>query len=547
MSFELTFPYAIDERYNKRVAYFCMEYGIDQPLKIYAGGLGFLAGSHLRSAWQLKQAFVGIGVLWKYGYYDQVRKQDQTMDVFFMEKVYGFLQDTGIRLTITVSDHPVKVAAYYLPPAVFQTAPLFLLSTDLPENDYLAQTICHHLYDANPETRAAAAILLGEGGAKLLEILQWQPDIYHLNESHGLPLAFYLYNQLHNTDLLKKKLVFTNHTPEPGGNERIQTSLLHKLGYCNGLSAELVRSVSHTENGVMDLTLTALKLAGRANGVSARHGSYLQSIRSADSCPVIAITNAQDFSYWHHPAMYQALQNHDDGALLSEKAKGKKQLFELVADQCGEIYNEHVLTIVFAKRFTGYKRPALLLNDMQRLHRLLTDPNRPVQLIWAGKPYPMDYTAIATFDKLVHLSKSYPNCCVLTGYEMKLSRLLKQGADVWLNVPRLGHEASGTSGMSAAMNGALNVSIPDGWFPEFAHDGVNSFVINPTDPNLPEHIQDDNDAHELFEVLEKRVIPLYYNDQGAWLSMIRHSMKDIRPAFDSLRMADQYYTQLYSD
>ncbi|MBL7757444.1 MAG: alpha-glucan family phosphorylase [Chitinophagaceae bacterium] len=547
MPFELTFPYAIDQRYSKRVAYFCMEYGIDQPLKTYAGGLGFLAGSHLRSAWQLKQAFVAIGVLWKYGYYDQVRKQDQTMDVFFMEKVYGFLQDTGIRLTITVSDHPVKVAAYYLPPTVFQTAPLFLLSTDLPENDYLAQTICHHLYDANPETRAAAAILLGEGGAKLLEILQWQPDIYHLNESHGLPLAFYLYNQLRSADLLKKKLVFTNHTPEPGGNERIQTGLLHKLGYCNGLSAELVRSVSHTENGVMDLTLTALKLAGRANGVSARHGRYLQSIRSTDSCPTIAITNAQDFSYWHHAAMYQALQNHDDGALLSEKARGKKQLFELVADQCGEIYNEHVLTIVFAKRFTGYKRPALLLNDMQRLHLLLTNADRPVQLIWAGKPYPMDYTAIATFDKLVHLTKSYPNCCVLTGYEMKLSRLLKQGADVWLNVPRLGHEASGTSGMSAAMNGALNVSIPDGWFPEFAQDGINSFVINPTDPSLPEHIQDENDANELFEILEKRVIPLYYNDQGAWLSMIRHSMEDIRPAFDSLRMADEYYTRLYCD
>jgi len=547
MPFELTFPYTVDERYNKRVAYFCMEYGIDQPLKIYAGGLGFLAGSHLRSAWQLRQAFVGIGILWKYGYYDQVRKQDQTMDVFFMEKVYGFLQDTGIRLTITISDHPVQVAAYYLPPAVFQTAPLFLLSTDLPENDYLAQTICHHLYDANPETRVAAAILLGEGGAKLLEILQWQPDVYHLNESHGLPLAFYLYNQLRSTDLLKKKLVFTNHTPEPGGNERIQTSLLHKLGYCNGLSADVVRSVSHTENGVMDLTLTALKLAGRANGVSVRHGNYLQSIRSAESCPVSAITNAQDFSYWHHPAMYQALRNHDDGALLSEKAKGKKQLFELVADQCGEIYNEHILTIVFAKRFTGYKRPALLLTDQKRLHRLLTNPGHPVQLIWAGKPYPMDYTAIATFDKLVHLSKSYPNCCVLTGYEMKLSRLLKQGADVWLNVPRLGHEASGTSGMSAAMNGAINVSIPDGWFPEFAHDGVNSFVINPTDPGLPEHIQDENDAHELFEILEKRVIPLYYNDQEAWLSMIRHSMDDIRPAFDSLRMADEYYTRLYNN
>src|SRR5690349_19888250 len=170
-----------------------MEFGIHQPLKTYAGGLGFLAGSHMRSAFELKQNMVGVGILWKYGYYDQVRKSDQTMDVLFEEKIYGFLVNTGIRFTIQVSGHNVWVTAFYLPPEVFNTAPIFLLSTDLPENDYLAKTISHKLYDANPETTIAAAILLGVGGASLFDHINWQPEIYHLNESHGLPLLFHLY------------------------------------------------------------------------------------------------------------------------------------------------------------------------------------------------------------------------------------------------------------------------------------------------------------------------------------------------------------------
>src|SRR6188474_1758937 len=218
MSFIFSHPYTINPGYQTRVAYFCMEFGIDQPLKIYAGGLGFLAGSHMRSAYELRQNIVGIGILWKYGYYDQVRKQDQTMDVLFEEKKYGFLKETGIKFTINVSKHDVWVTAYYLPPEVFNTAPIFLLSTDLPENDYLAKTISHKLYDSNPETKMAAAILLGQGGAKLLEALDWEPDTYHLNESHGLPLAFYLYNKYKDLNEVKKRLVFTNHTPEEAGN-----------------------------------------------------------------------------------------------------------------------------------------------------------------------------------------------------------------------------------------------------------------------------------------------------------------------------------------
>ena len=177
------------------MAYFCLEFGIHQVLKTYAGGLGFLAGSHMRTAFELQQNMVGIGILWKYGYYDQVRKQDQAMDVLFQEKVYGFLKKTDIKFTIRISGHEVFVTAYYLPPEVFQTALVFFLSTDVPENDYLAKTISYKLYDSNPETKVAASILLGDGGARLLEKINWLPDVYHLNESHALPLAFHLYNR----------------------------------------------------------------------------------------------------------------------------------------------------------------------------------------------------------------------------------------------------------------------------------------------------------------------------------------------------------------
>ena len=174
-------PYPFDERYSKKAAYFSMEFATHQPLKIYSGGLGFLSGSHLRSAYELRQNMIGIGILWKYGYYDQARNQDQTLQVTWMEKQYSFLKDTGIKFQITVHEHPVWVKAWYLDPEIFRTAPLFLLSTDLPENDYVSQTITHRLYDANVATKVAQFILLGVGGAKLIDELGFNPDLYHFN------------------------------------------------------------------------------------------------------------------------------------------------------------------------------------------------------------------------------------------------------------------------------------------------------------------------------------------------------------------------------
>ena len=548
MKFTFNHSYAFAPEYSLPVAYFCMEYAIHQPLKLYAGGLGFLAGSHLRSAFELKQNMVGIGILWKYGYYNQVRKSDQSMDILFQEQVYGFLQKTDIKYTIQVSGHDVWVTAYYLEPEVFNTAPLFLLTTDLPENDYLAKTISHKLYDANPETRIAAAILLGVGGAKLLEFLDWRPQVYHLNESHGLPLAFYLYNKYKSIDEVKKRLVFTNHTPEQSGNPETDFLLLEKMGFFSGVPATEIRMVTKTEGMVLNHTLSALRVSGIANGVSKLHLQTLTAMweKYDAACQIIAITNGQNFTYWANHKMYTALAENNMTDLQIRKQSGKSELFEMVADQNGEIYDENTLTIVFAKRFAGYKRADLLLHNMQRFDRIVNNTERPVQIIWAGKPYPMDYTAIGIFDKIVNICKSYKNCSVLVGYELRLSKLLKQGADVWLNVPRLTHEACGTSGMTAAMNGAINIGTADGWFPEFAIDKKNSFVIPPAPLTLHEHEQDAADANNLYDLLEKEIIPMYYDYPSRWLTLMKNSMEHIVPYFDSNRMAVEYYEKMYT-
>ncbi len=187
------------------------------------------------------------------------------------------------------------------------------------------------------------------------------------------------------------------------------------------------------------------------------------------------------------------------------------------------------------------------LPENDYLAKTISNKERPVQIIWAGKPYPMDYTAIGVFDKIVDVCKQYTNCSILVGYELKLSKMLKQGADEWLNVPSITHEASCTSGMAAAMNGAVNVGLPDGWFPEFARDKINSFVIPASDDSLPDHIQDKLDADSLYEILETEVLSMYYDYPHRWTEIIKNSMKDIKPQFDSNRMAKEYYELLYTD
>lgn len=545
-SFQL--PYSVNEQYAKKAAYFSMEFAIHQPLKIYSGGLGFLAGSHLRSAYELRQNMIGVGILWKYGYYDQARNQDQTLQVTFMEKMHSYLEETDIKFQILIHDHPVWVKAYYLNPETFKSAPLFLLSTDLPENDYVSQTITHRLYDANVATKVAQFILLGIGGAKLIDELNFNPEVYHLNEAHGISAAFYLLNKFKSVQKVKDHLVFTTHTPEEAGNEKHDIYLCQKMSYFCGISLDEVRRLTGIKDDQFNHSLVALRFARKANGVSALHGDVSREMWSHYDgiCPIINITNAQNWHYWADKQLYRALEEKNDFSFDDRKKYLKKRAFEIVADQTGKIFDPNVLTIVWARRFAGYKRADMLSWDIEKFESLLANTKYPVQIIWAGKPYPLDYPAITQFNNLVQISKNYKNVSVLIGYELGLSKRLKQASDIWLNNPRVPREASGTSGMTASMNGSVNFSTDDGWIPEFINHGNNGFVVPKADyVNMSVQEQDDYDLNKIYEILNQQILPLYYEQPDTWRQIMKNGMMDVRWQFDSNRMAHEYYELMY--
>jgi len=542
-------PYQVDEQYSKRTAYFSMEFAVHNALKIYSGGLGFLAGSHMRSAYELKQNLIGIGILWKYGYYDQARNQDQTLQVTWMEKIYSFLEDPGIKFQILIHEHPVWVKAYYLNPETFNTAPMFLLSTDLPENDYVSQTITHRLYDANVATKVAQFILLGVGGAKLVDELGFAPDFYHLNEAHGISSAFYLLNKFKSVDMVRKHLVFTTHTPEEAGNEKHDIYLCHKMSYFCGLTIDEVRKLTGLKDDQFNHSLVALRFAKIANAVSQLHGHVSREMwgKYTGICPIVSITNAQNWRYWADKQSYRAMEEGNDWAFDDRKKYLKKRSFNnVIADQTGKLFDPNILTIVWARRFAGYKRADMITQERDRFEALMNNKKYPIQIIWAGKPYPLDYPAISQFNSLVHLSKNYKNMAVLIGYELWLSKRLKQAADIWLNNPRVPREASGTSGMTAAMNGAVNFSTDDGWIPEFINHGHNGFVVPKADyASMTVHEQDQYDLNKMYDILENEVLPLYYENYDTWRQIMKNGMRDVRFQFDSNRMAHEYYELMY--
>ena len=539
--------YKFTENYKRSVAYFSMEFAIHQALKIYSGGLGFLAGSHMRSAYDLKQNIIGIGILWSYGYYDQARNEDRSLKADFIRKNYSYLKDLGILARVTICGKEVQIKAYYLEPTIFNCAPLLLLSTDIEENDYLSRTITQKLYDVNEETRIAQEIILGIGGVKVLEALNQKIEIYHMNEGHALPLVYELYNRYESLEVVKEKVIFTTHTPEDAGNEEHHIYLLHKFGFFNTLSIEKVREITLIEGNKFNLTIGALRAAKRTNAVSALHG--VVSNRMWKDCEgaseITYITNAQNKNFWMDKHILKAFEKDKSNDLIERKKTLKQKLFKIVADQTGKLFDENVLTLVWARRFADYKRPDLIKKDFERFKRIIENETKPVQIIWAGKPYPFDIKAMNIFNDLINTSHSFKNMAVLIGYELDLSRALKCGADVWLNTPRISREASGTSGMTAAMNAAIHFSTDDGWHPEFAKDGINAFTIPPIDHNVPIKEQDELDNKNMMDILENVIIPTYYDNPKEWLNIIKNSISDILPTFDSHRMADEYYKKMY--
>lgn len=546
-NFKIDFPYAFNSKFKKKVAYFSMEFAIDQSLKTYSGGLGFLAGSHMRSVYDLKQNEIGIGILWKYGYYDQGRNKDNTLKVDFREKIYHFLEDTNIRFQITIQQRNVWVAAYYLPATVFGSAPMIFLTTDTDGNDEAARKISYHLYDADHITKISQCILLGIGGAKFLDEIGYNPDIYHLNEAHAVPGLFYLYEKWNDIEKLKNHTIFTTHTPEEAGNDKSDFHLLQYLNFYSDLDESTVREITGIDDNVFNYSLAALRMSKKANGVSALHGEVSRGMwgHYDDICEISHVTNAQNKKYWVDSELEAARVKSNFAKIDSRKKELKATLFKEVADQAGKLFDPNVLTIVWARRFAGYKRADLLTRDRERFDRIMRNTKYPVQFIWAGKPYPHDHPAIETFNNLFFLSHLYPNMAVLTGYELKLSKLLKDGSDIWLNNPVVTREASGTSGMTAAMNASVNFSTYDGWVCEFAKNNENSFIV-PVAEAQPDWYRDGQDLNNMLDMLENTILPTYYENKEKWGQIVLNSMNDVAEFFDSTRMATEYYEKMYN-
>ena len=524
------------------VAYFSMEIALDQSLKIYSGGLGFLAGSHMLSAGYLQMPMVGVTMLWSYGYYDQRIAQDGQVEVAYIRKYYDFLEDTGAMTEVDIFGEKVKVKAYLVKPELFGSCPVYLLTTDIDGNSDWAKSISHKLYDGNEKIRIAQETVLGIAGVRILQQIGYKFDVVHMNEGHALPAAFELLRQA-NGDLeeVKKKTVFTTHTPVAAGNEVHWVDTLLEGGFFAGCSRETAVKLGG-EN--FSLTVAALRMSRLANAVSQLHGLVSNKMWEwvDGRCPIRAITNAVNLHYWQDDRIKKA-----DTAekLLSVKREMKEELFEYVANVAGKRFDPDVLTITWARRFADYKRAWLILMDKDRINKLL-DENK-IQIIFAGKFHPDDVMGKEMFNKLLNRSHSLKNVVVLPGYELELSGKLKRGSDIWLNTPLRPFEASGTSGMSANANGALHLSTFDGWTVEGTFNGINGYTIEypELDDEMPWEERHWKDHECMMNIIENEIIPTYYENKQEWARMMRQAIRTSEAYFNSDRMVIEYYNRLY--
>ena len=524
------------------VAYFSMEIALDQSLKIYSGGLGFLAGSHMLSAGYLQMPMVGVTMLWSYGYYDQRIAQDGQVEVAYIRKYYDFLKDTNATTEVEIFGEKVKVKAYLVEPELFGACPVYLLTTDIEGNSDWAKSISHKLYDGNEKIRIAQETVLGVAGVRILQQIGYNFDVVHMNEGHALPAAFELLRQYNgNLEEVKKKTVFTTHTPVAAGNEVHWVDTLMEGGFFAGCSREKAVELGG-EN--FSLTVAALRMSRIANAVSQLHGLVANKMWEwvDGRCPIRAITNAVNLHYWQDERIKKA---DTPEKLLAVKREMKEELFEYVANVAGKRFDPDVLTITWARRFADYKRAWLILMDNDRITRLL-DENK-IQIIFAGKFHPDDVMGKEMFNKLLNRSHSLKNVVVLPGYELELSGKLKRGSDIWLNTPLRPFEASGTSGMSANANGALHLSTYDGWTVEGTFDGINGYTIEypELDDEMPWEERHWKDHECMMNKIENEIIPTYYENKAEWARLMQQAIRTSEAYFNSDRMVVEYYNRLY--
>lgn len=553
---------------NKRpIAYFSMEFGINDDIPIYAGGLGILAGDVLKEANDLKLPIVGVGLYYNHGYFRQIinerGEQVEKYDYLPAEKV---LQEAT-----TKEGKPVIVEIPFLDKTVsikvwkymMGTVPLYLLDTDISKNSSENREITKTLYRGSDEMRIAQAIILGIGGELALSALNIHPSIYHLNEGHSAFSVFAITHRIMKKTSLPFQeafekacctVVFTNHTLLFAGNDVFDKNLLRRYlrAYAQlvGLPIEDLLKIGSIDGRLDQFGMTplALSISCRINAVSKLHSRLAKKTWPGVEMP--GITNGVHLPSWVFNGFQQLSSDFSINVLdsLSDKtisdihSAAKKVLIDYVNSECSSPLDEDRLTLVWARRFTSYKQPGLLFSQIDSLRRLTHSDHGALQIIISGKAHPKDLEGknlIRYTNRIIRKEGLSSSIVFLPDYSISKAKYLTQGADVWLNTPVQGQEASGTSGMKAGANGVLQCSTRDGWVDEIPLDEIGWELI------------DESSAESVYEVIERSVLPLYYSAHSngynaKWVDKMRQTMKVVWKNYSSKRMLNEYFSLLYS-
>ncbi len=577
------------------VAYFCAEYGLTECLRIYSGGLGVLAGDHLKSASDLGIPLVAVGLLYREGYFQQTvdpsgRQRETFPAADFQDLPVRTVTGSGGQLLRIPVPFPGRTVMLRVWQADVGRVPLYLLDADLPENDDEDRLLTARLYGGAQETRISQEALLGIGGYRALRAMGITPRAFHMNEGHSAFLGLELVRKRMEEEglsfeealaVVRRQMVFTTHTPVPAGHDRFPRHLMETFfeSAAGGLGLDLDRfmrlgRVDASESGEpFTMTVLAIRLADQVNGVSKLHGHVTREMwqdlwpeRPLEDVPIGHITNGVHLPSWVHRHVAATLDTDLDRIgldhrqpepdlerLWAVREERRRRLISYIREHIGARLDQHALTIAFARRFATYKRATLLLGDLDRLQRLLCDEERPVQVIFAGKAHPQDEGGKALIRRIVEVShdeRFHDRIVFVPGHGIDIARELVQGADVWLNNPRRPMEASGTSGMKAAANGVLNVSVLDGWWDEAyraatAKDAPIGWAIGEGAEADSIQAADHQDEIRLFRILEEQVVPTFYDRDAsgfpqAWAERMAASIREIAPVFTTHRMVREY-------
>lgn len=518
---------------------------MDDSFPIYSGGLGILAGDYLKTAHDLGLPLLGIGILWRQDYTEQyIDEQGNPYDVF-QKHDFPFLKDTGVTVTVTIRGDTVPCRVWLV--EHFHNAPLYLLDADLPGSPH--GWITQRLYQGGSDHRIAQEIILGVGGVRALRALNQEVDIYHFNESHSVFAGLELFREKMEGgrsfeqawEETRRQVVFTTHTPVEAGNEKHSHGLLQEMGAYNGLNYD---QMCRLGGDPFNMTQAGLRLAFLANAVSRLHGETTRQMwrEVRDKAPIAYVTNGVHVPTWQDEGIRAAYERGED--LWQAHLNLKKQLIAYIREKTGQIKDPETLLVGFARRAAAYKRNQLIFGDMSVIEPLLKAGK--LQLVFSGKAHPDDYSGKDVIRELVRMDRQYVNSIVfLENYDIRIARYLVRGCDVWLNNPRRPLEASGTSGMKAAMNGVLNLSVLDGWVCEGPQHGVSGWLLQCQDDHQPLD-QDERDLQALYRILLTEVIPTYYEDPSCWRSMMRASIEMSQWQFSSERMIREYYDNIYT-